>query len=130
MRPAEPCSVSVVATHQLLTNIFEHICVTIISDPHFSRAAGAVVRERDLQILERCNQEGLKTLEEIVGVDVKGAEIHKIRRKTERELRSAGDLWANHILEVAKVSNSTVPLLMYAVNLLRRILTPHYLFSC
>jgi hypothetical protein len=130
VRPAEPCSVSVVATHQLLTNIFEHICVTIISDPHFSRAAGAVVRERDLQILERCNQEGLKTLEEIVGVDVKGAEIHEIRRKTERELRSAGDLWANHILEVAKVSNSTVPLLMYAVNLLRRILTPHYLFSC
>jgi hypothetical protein len=26
VRPAEPCSVSVVATHQLLTNIFEHIC--------------------------------------------------------------------------------------------------------
>lgn len=105
VRPAEPCSVSVVATHQLLTNIFEHICVTIISDPHFSRAAGAVIRERDLQILERCNQEGLKTLEEIVGVDVRGVEIHQVRRKTERELRSAGDLWANHILEVVKVSN-------------------------
>jgi hypothetical protein len=26
VRPAEPCSVSVVATHQLLTNIFQHIC--------------------------------------------------------------------------------------------------------
>ena len=26
VRPAEPCSVSLVATHQLLTNIFEHIC--------------------------------------------------------------------------------------------------------
>ena len=42
VRPAEPCSVSVVATHQLLTNIFEHICVTIISDPHFRSVSGAV----------------------------------------------------------------------------------------
>ena len=58
VRPAEPCSVSVVATHQLLTNIYSHICITIISDPQFSKAAGAIVRERDLQILERCNQEG------------------------------------------------------------------------
>ena len=37
VRPAEPCSVSVVATHQLLTNIFEHICVTIISNPNFTK---------------------------------------------------------------------------------------------
>jgi len=58
VRPAEPCSVSVVATHQLLTNIYSHICITIISDPQFSKVAGAIVRERDLQILERCNQEG------------------------------------------------------------------------
>ena len=56
VRPAEPCSVSVVATHQLLTNIFEHICVTIISEPTFRHISGAVITERDLQILERCNQ--------------------------------------------------------------------------
>ena len=56
VRPAEPCSVSVAATHQLLTNIFEHICVTIISEPAFRHVSGAVVTERDLQILERCNQ--------------------------------------------------------------------------
>ncbi len=104
VRPAEPCSVSVVATHQLLTNIFGHICITIISDPHFSKVAGSIIRERDLQILERCNQDGLKALEEIVGVDCKGNPIHEKRSKTELELRSAGDLWANHILENAKVS--------------------------
>ena len=104
VRPAEPCSVSVVATHQLLTNIFGHICVTVISDPHFSRAAGSIIRERDLQILERCNQDGLKALEDIVGVDCRGRPFHEMRSKTERELRSAGDLWANHILENAKVS--------------------------
>jgi hypothetical protein len=106
VRPAEPCSVSVVATHQLLTNVFGHICITIISDPHFSRVAGAVITERDLQILERCNQSCLRTLEEIVGVDCIGNEVHELRTITEQELRSAGDLWANHILENAKVSRT------------------------
>jgi hypothetical protein len=109
VRPAEPCSVSVVATHQLLTNIFGHICVTIISDPHFRRAAGSIIKERDLQILERCNQDGLKALEDIVGVDCKGNAIHEKRSNTERELRSAGDQWANHILENAKVSTGFSP---------------------
>eukprot|EP00581_Thalassiosira_minuscula_P013408 CAMPEP_0183716566 /NCGR_PEP_ID=MMETSP0737-20130205/10436_1 /TAXON_ID=385413 /ORGANISM="Thalassiosira miniscula, Strain CCMP1093" /LENGTH=1583 /DNA_ID=CAMNT_0025945857 /DNA_START=119 /DNA_END=4870 /DNA_ORIENTATION=+ len=102
VRPAEPCSVSVVATHQLLTNIFEHICVTIISDPKFSHAAGSIVTERDLQVLERCNQANIKALEEIVGIDQKGNEIHEKRSKTEKELRSAGDLWSEHILENVK----------------------------
>ena len=102
VRPSEPCSVSVVATHQLLTNIYGHICITIISNPSFSKAAGAVIRERDLQILERCNQEGIKALEEIVGVDRKGDVIHEKRSRTELELRATGDLWADHILENAK----------------------------
>ena len=110
VRPAEPCSVSVMATHQLLTNIFEHICVTIISDPHFSKASGAIVTERDLQVLERCNQENVNALEEIVGVDSKGNEIHEKRSNTEHELRSAGDLWADHILENAKVRFVDSPL--------------------
>ena len=73
-----------------------------MSHPQFSKAAAAVVRERDLQILERCNQEGIRALEEIVGADANGNEIHEKRSKTERELRSAGDLWADHILENAK----------------------------
>jgi len=94
--------VSVVATHQLLTTILLHICVTIISDPQFSKASGSIVTERDLQVLERCNQENIKALEEIVGVDTKGNEIHEKRSKTEQELRSAGDLWSEHILENAK----------------------------
>jgi len=94
--------VSVVATHQLLTNIFEHICVSIISEPTFRHISGAVITEQDLQILERCNQENIKALEEIVGVDIGGGEIHERRCKTEKELRSAGDLWADHILEGAK----------------------------
>jgi len=102
VRPAEPCSVSVVATHQLLTNIFEHICVSIISEPTFRHVSGAVITELDLQILERCNQENIRALEEIVCVDKHGGELHERRCKTEVELRSAGDLWADHILEVPK----------------------------
>ena len=102
VRPAEPCSVSVVATHQLLTNIFEHICVTIISNPQFVHVSGSQITERDLQILERCNQDNIKALEEIVGVDRNGDDIHERRTKTPRELRAAGDLWSEHILENAK----------------------------
>ena len=55
VRPAEPCSISVVATHQLLTNIFEHICMTILSDPNFRYVTGSIINERDLQTLERLN---------------------------------------------------------------------------
>lgn len=113
VRPAEPCSVSVVATHQLLTNIFGHICVTIISNPHFCHWSGAIITERDLQILERCNQENIKALEEIVGVDRDGEEIHERRSKTQTELRAAGDLWSEHILEVS-TQNMTIALLCVA----------------
>ena len=42
---------------------------------------------------------GIKALEEIVGVDRHGDEIHKKRSSTEDELRAAGNLWADHILE-------------------------------
>lgn len=93
VRPAEPCSVSVVATHQLLTNIFEHICITIISNPHFRHESGAIITERDLQTLERCNRDNINALKSIVNRDMDGPEL---------ELRAAGDLWAEHILENAK----------------------------
>jgi len=51
---------------------------------------------------------GIKALEEIVGVDRKGDEIHEKRSKTEQELRAAGDLWSEHILENAKVGRCCV----------------------
>lgn len=91
---------SVVATHQLLTNIFGHICITIISNPQLSHICGSQISERDLQVLERCNQDNIKALEEIVGVDRDGNEIHERRSTSEKELRAVGDLWSEHILEV------------------------------
>ena len=81
VRPAEPCSVSVVATNQLLTNIFEHICITIISNPHFRHVSGAIITERDLQTLERCNRDNINALRSIVSKDTDGPES---------ELRAAG----------------------------------------
>lgn len=100
VRPAEPCSVSVAATHQLLTNIFEHICLTIISDPRFRAVTGAIITEQDLKILERCNRDNIVALEKIVGRDQKGrADPNK---KTMKSLRAAGDMWSEHILENVK----------------------------
>lgn len=55
VRPAEPCSISVAATHQLLTNIFIYLCDVIIGSHQFRHVSGALVTETDLKILERCN---------------------------------------------------------------------------
>ena len=105
VRLAKPSSVSVAATHQLLANIFDHICATIISDPQFSHASRSIMTKRDLQVLERCNQDNTKALEEIDEVNRKGNVIHKKRNKTEQGLRAEVDLWADHILENTKVSH-------------------------
>ena len=42
------------------------------------------------------------TLEGIVGVDSKGVAVHEIFKNTEKELRAAGDVWSEHILENVK----------------------------
>jgi hypothetical protein len=102
VRPSEPCSVSVAATHQLLTQIFEHICLIIIGDSQFRQASGSVIVEQDLQILERCNKSNIRALENIVGFDCNGDPVPTILCTTEAELRQAGDVWAEHVLENAK----------------------------
>lgn len=65
LAPAEPCSISVAATQQLLTNIFEHMCIVAISNPRYRHISGAVITERDLQILERLNRDNIQALEAI-----------------------------------------------------------------
>lgn len=103
IRPAEPCSISVAATQQLLTCIFEHICIIILSNQHYRHASDAVITEQDLRILERCNQDNIDALEELVGVDSHGDKlVLKENIRAERELRDAGSLWADHILENAR----------------------------
>ena len=102
IRPAEPCSVSVAATHQLLTNIFGHICIVILSDHRFRHISGAVVTENDLRVLERCNMDNIMALEDICGVDKRGNNLPKYLTKTEKDLRRQGDIWSEHVLENAK----------------------------
>jgi hypothetical protein len=102
MRPAEPCSVSVAATHQLLTNLFEYICVIILSNPSFRRATAATISEQDLQVLEKCNRENISALCDIISVTTFGEPYTFEQSQTVKELRAAGDLWADHILENSK----------------------------
>jgi hypothetical protein len=89
----------VAATHQLLTQIFEYICLVVLSDQRFRDISGAVITEPDLRILERCNQDNILALERIVGREVSGKE-HPT--EVQRELKEAGDLWADHCLENAR----------------------------
>ena len=102
LRPAEPCSISVAATQQLLTNIFSHISIVILSNPHFRDVSGAIITERDLAELERCNQENIGALEKIVGFGSDGNQLLGDMMKTEQELRKMGALWSKHVLEQAK----------------------------
>lgn len=99
VRPSEPCSLSVCATHQLLTQIYEHLCLVILNDHHFRDVSGAVVTQQDLQVLEKCNVENIFALERITGSDLhgtpQGTQVHE-------ELKDAGNLWADHVLENAR----------------------------
>ncbi|KAL3922859.1 MAG: hypothetical protein SGILL_001978 [Bacillariaceae sp.] len=96
VRPSEPCSLSVAATHQLLTQIFEHLCLIILNEHKFRVITGAVITEQDLKVLERCNMEAILALERIVGFTTNG-EPHDTT--VHQELREAGQLWADHVLE-------------------------------
>lgn len=91
IRPAEPCSISVVATHQLLTNIFQYISILILSHDTLRQVTGAVITEKDLQVLEKCNRDNIYALEHIVGAESIGGTFES---EKEEELRKSGDIWA------------------------------------
>jgi hypothetical protein len=100
VRPAEPCTISVVATQNLLTLIFEHICLVILSDKQFRFATGARITDSDLSQLERCNQDNLRALEGLVGYNAAGKPLNpKGRGAKHAELRAAGAYWSLHVLE-------------------------------
>jgi hypothetical protein len=102
LRPAEPCTISVAATQQLLTLVFEHLCLTILSKKEFRHLSGALITESDLRTLERCNRECIRALENIVGVDCTGKRLEGARLETEQTLRHSGQLWSDHVLENAR----------------------------
>ena len=101
IRPAEPCSVSVAATHQLLTNLFEYISVLVLSDPRFRRVTKAQINEQDIQILEKCNQMNINAMTEVVGFNVSGYPLDRVSPLLSN-LYELGNLWSDHILEQAR----------------------------
>ena len=102
VRPAEPCSLSVAATHQLLTQLFQQIATAILSNPEFRRISGAVITDSDVMILERCNRDNIQALESITGGSRYGGQLPAELAEPEIRLRDAGKLWSDHILENAR----------------------------
>jgi hypothetical protein len=100
VRPAEPCSVSVAATQQLLTQIFMHVSLVILGNKEYSKVTGAVITKHDLAELERCNRESIAALEDIVGA--RAEDGARFESPTEKQLRAQGDVWADHVLEGVK----------------------------
>ena len=101
VRTAEPCSLSVAATHQLLTQILEYTCATILENPDCIDVTGIRVREQDLSYLERCNQDNIDELKSIVFLPERGEEIN-VENYGASALMKAGDRFANHVLENIK----------------------------
>lgn len=100
--PAEPCSLSVAAQHQLLTQLFQTISITILGDKGFRHITGAAMTDTDVKILERCNKDNIKALESIVGVNREGNGLSEESNMTEKALRERGRVWSDHILENAR----------------------------
>eukprot|EP00438_Fugacium_kawagutii_P033781 Skav209626 [mRNA] locus=scaffold902:111213:114590:+ [translate_table: standard] len=104
-RPAEPCSISVAATQQLLTQILMYVAFRILSD-NLGQAAGAQITKADLAELERLNRGNIQELSEIVSMkelrrscnmlqlcEQQGGVCQPVRR---------GHAWAQHVLEIPR----------------------------
>ena len=106
MHPAEACSISPVATHQLLTQLLIYLMDSAEhrgtkEDPHAGmHRMGATFLKDDVAQLEACNQNTIGSLEQIVGVDRDG--ITKNKSALSCELRAKGSHWANHVLEAPR----------------------------
>eukprot|EP00523_Entomoneis_sp_CCMP467_P014427 CAMPEP_0168768872 /NCGR_PEP_ID=MMETSP0725-20121227/2106_1 /TAXON_ID=265536 /ORGANISM="Amphiprora sp., Strain CCMP467" /LENGTH=1423 /DNA_ID=CAMNT_0008818255 /DNA_START=10 /DNA_END=4281 /DNA_ORIENTATION=- len=96
LRTAEPCTISVAATHEMLTQIFLYICASILESPELTAAARATVTQKDLAILTSCGKASIEDLGAIVG------ERGTTESRTERNLRGSGKLWSRHVLENCK----------------------------
>lgn len=116
IRPAEPCSVSVAATHQLLTNLFLYISIVILSDPTFCRVTAATITEQDVKVLERCNQMNIEALAEVTGSSIYGFPLDRIT-VTQKRLIQAANLWAEHVLENARAYIMTFVYIFVTVTL-------------
>ena len=102
LRPAEPCSISVAATHHLLTCLLCYLMErTNAKGKEFRRALGATFDDEDLKHLRFNKACGLRALADVVGSDARGEEVRRAGCK-EGELRALGRHLAQHVLEVPR----------------------------
>ena len=91
-RPAEPCSISLVATHTLLT----HLLIFTMNHLAETRLAGSTFEVEEVRELAAFHDSHIEAVKAIVGVDDSG----KPKRTNASEmLRAQGHRWSQHILE-------------------------------
>ena len=96
VRPAEPCSLSVAATHHLLTCLL--VCLMqSVSDQKLSQFVGSKYKQADVRQLETNATLCVQALEDITGTT---AELVPKDSATAKELRAQGATWADHVLEL------------------------------
>ena len=100
-RPAEPCSLSVAATHQLLTQLLLYVMYYF---PYFMPKEGGLGGSRyfreEVQELSDLNRSHLKSVREIVGQPpVPGVVKSSKDTAIGSSLRAQGRRWAQHVLE-------------------------------
>eukprot|EP00667_Euglena_gracilis_P000989 EG_transcript_989 len=95
LRSAEPCSLTVVAMHHLLTGLLIFVMRTVL-DKKLTQVALAQYTEMDIHQLEVNYVGTLKALEDIVGMDAAA-----VPRPTETSklIRAKGKHWADHVIE-------------------------------
>ena len=90
-RPAEPCSLTVAATHQVLTQILFYLMFELRSyEPGRPHLCGSSFVKQEVEELETLNLNTLKNL---------GTLCNSAPNEARSALITQGHLWANHILE-------------------------------
>lgn len=96
LRTAEPCTITVAATHHLMTQILLYLMEYFHAKDR-KEALGSNYTSQDMTELQRNNMTCLSNLEEIIGPD-----LTQCRRTTPTSavLRGIGRKWAWHVLEL------------------------------
>ena len=91
-RPAEPSTVSLVATHSLLT----HVLLFMMNHHGASKMGGSTYEIQEVQELNSFHEHHIKAVRAIIGVDQNGG---RAATEANSSLRRQGRRWAQHVLE-------------------------------
>jgi len=99
LRPAEPCSLSVAATHVLLTQILEHVALVITRSREARQVTACTITDGALGELCRNAETTPEALRQICGVAKDG---RPAATSVSRTLVLQGEAWADHVLEAPR----------------------------